>query len=141
LLLDEPTNHLDAESVDWLERFLKDYPGTVVAITHDRYFLDNVAKWILELAWAFEDIDADELCEIINEERTVSGFSAVSDLSAVEAEIQERRRHYRQVIKSALDHRDVVARFGRFPHRNEVLGRSTTAEELEYLKNANRYGQ
>jgi ATP-binding cassette ChvD family protein len=49
LLLDEPTNHLDAESVDWLERFLKDYPGTVVAITHDRYFLDNVAMWILEL--------------------------------------------------------------------------------------------
>lgn len=49
LLLDEPTNHLDAESVDWLERFLQDYSGTVVAITHDRYFLDNVAKWILEL--------------------------------------------------------------------------------------------
>ena len=49
LLLDEPTNHLDAESVDWLERFLKDYAGTVVAITHDRYFLDNVAHWILEL--------------------------------------------------------------------------------------------
>jgi ATPase subunit of ABC transporter with duplicated ATPase domains len=53
LLLDEPTNHLDAESVEWLERFLQDYPGTVVAITHDRYFLDNVAKWILELGpWA-----------------------------------------------------------------------------------------
>ncbi len=49
LLLDEPTNHLDAESVAWLERFLKDYPGTVVAVTHDRYFLDNVAEWILEL--------------------------------------------------------------------------------------------
>jgi energy-dependent translational throttle protein EttA len=49
LLLDEPTNHLDAESVAWLERFLKDYPGTVVAVTHDRYFLDNVAGWILEL--------------------------------------------------------------------------------------------
>lgn len=49
LLLDEPTNHLDAESVAWLERFLRDYPGTVVAITHDRYFLDNVARWILEL--------------------------------------------------------------------------------------------
>jgi sulfate-transporting ATPase len=49
LLLDEPTNHLDAESVAWLERFLKEYPGTVVAITHDRYFLDNVAGWILEL--------------------------------------------------------------------------------------------
>ena len=49
LLLDEPTNHLDAESVDWLERFLQEYTGTVVAITHDRYFLDNVAQWILEL--------------------------------------------------------------------------------------------
>ncbi len=49
LLLDEPTNHLDAESVGWLERFLLDYPGTVVAITHDRYFLDNAANWILEL--------------------------------------------------------------------------------------------
>jgi ATP-binding cassette ChvD family protein len=49
LLLDEPTNHLDAESVAWLERFLQDYKGTVVAVTHDRYFLDNVAGWILEL--------------------------------------------------------------------------------------------
>ncbi|MBI1285359.1 MAG: energy-dependent translational throttle protein EttA [Thiobacillus sp.] len=49
LLLDEPTNHLDAESVDWLEQFLVRYPGTVVAVTHDRYFLDNAAKWILEL--------------------------------------------------------------------------------------------
>ena len=49
LLLDEPTNHLDAESVAWLERFLQEYPGTVVAITHDRYFLDNAARWILEL--------------------------------------------------------------------------------------------
>jgi ATP-binding cassette ChvD family protein len=49
LLLDEPTNHLDAESVAWLERYLKEYPGTVVAVTHDRYFLDNIAGWILEL--------------------------------------------------------------------------------------------
>jgi len=49
LLLDEPTNHLDAESVDWLETFLHSYPGTVVAVTHDRYFLDNAAEWILEL--------------------------------------------------------------------------------------------
>jgi len=49
LLLDEPTNHLDAESVNWLERHLAEYPGTVVAVTHDRYFLDNVARWILEL--------------------------------------------------------------------------------------------
>jgi sulfate-transporting ATPase len=49
LLLDEPTNHLDAESVDWLERHLQEYPGTVVSVTHDRYFLDNVAQWILEM--------------------------------------------------------------------------------------------
>ena len=49
LILDEPTNHLDAESVAWLERFLKEFPGTVIAVTHDRYFLDNVAGWILEL--------------------------------------------------------------------------------------------
>ena len=49
LLLDEPTNHLDAHSVAWLEKFLEDYPGTVIAVTHDRYFLDNVAGWILEL--------------------------------------------------------------------------------------------
>ena len=49
LLLDEPTNHLDAESVDWLEQFLQRFPGTVVAITHDRYFLDNAAEWILEM--------------------------------------------------------------------------------------------
>src|SRR5260370_18116272 len=50
LLLDEPTNHLDAESVAWLERFLHDYPGTVVTVTHDRYFLDDVAGWIPDLA-------------------------------------------------------------------------------------------
>ena len=49
LLLDEPTNHLDAESVAWLERYLKEFPGTVIAVTHDRYFLDDVAEWILEL--------------------------------------------------------------------------------------------
>jgi energy-dependent translational throttle protein EttA len=49
LLLDEPTNHLDAESVEWLEQHLKQYKGTVIAVTHDRYFLDNVAGWILEL--------------------------------------------------------------------------------------------
>ena len=49
LLLDEPTNHLDAESVAWLEHFLEEYPSTVIAVTHDRYFLDNVAEWILEL--------------------------------------------------------------------------------------------
>lgn len=64
---------------------------------------DDVAEWILEISWAFEDIDPEEVSVIINEERVVSGFPEVSDLSAVETEIQERRRHYRQVIKSALD--------------------------------------
>src|SRR5438067_10602178 len=49
LLLDEPTNHLDAESVEWLEQYLQKFPGTVIAVTHDRYFLDNAAQWILEL--------------------------------------------------------------------------------------------
>jgi sulfate-transporting ATPase len=49
MLLDEPTNHLDAESIDWLEQHLRQYKGTVIAVTHDRYFLDNVAGWILEL--------------------------------------------------------------------------------------------
>ncbi|WP_218277699.1 hypothetical protein [Plesiomonas shigelloides] len=64
---------------------------------------DDVAEWILKISWAFEDFDAGELSVIINEERVVSGFPEVLDLSVVEAEIQERRRHYRQVIKSALD--------------------------------------
>src|SRR3546814_15266281 len=62
LLLDEPTNHLDAESVAWLERYLEEYPGTVVAVTPDRYFLDNVAGWTLELDRGrgppFEDSEA-----------------------------------------------------------------------------------
>lgn len=67
------------------------------------YNADSVAEWILEISWAFEDFDPDELSVIINEERVVSGFPEVSDISAVEAEIHDRRRHYRQVIKSALD--------------------------------------
>ncbi len=64
---------------------------------------DDLAEWIVQISWAFEDIDHENLSVIINEERVVSGFPEVSDLSAVEAEIQERRRYYRQVIKSALD--------------------------------------
>ena len=64
---------------------------------------DDVAEWILEISWAFEEIDPEELSAIINEERVVSGFPEVSDLSAIEAEIQERRRHFRQAIKLALD--------------------------------------
>ena len=67
---------------------------------------DELAKWILEIAGAFEDIDPEELSVLINEERVVSGFPEVSDLSAVEDEIQERRRHYRNTIKSALDNLD-----------------------------------
>lgn len=64
---------------------------------------EKIAEWILELAWAFEDIDPEDLCTIINEERVVSGFPDVTDISAIEAEIYERRIYYRQVIKSALD--------------------------------------
>ena len=64
---------------------------------------DDIAEWILEIAWAFEDIDIEELCVILNEERIVSGFPEITDLSAVEAAIQERRQHYRHVIKAALD--------------------------------------
>lgn len=64
---------------------------------------DDVAEWILEISWAFEDIDPEELSVIINEERVVSGFPEVSDLSAIEAAVQERRRHYRKAIKLALD--------------------------------------
>lgn len=64
---------------------------------------DDVAEWILEISWAFEDLDPEELMMIINEERVVSGFPEVSDLLAVEAAIQERRRYYRQVVKTALD--------------------------------------
>ena len=63
----------------------------------------DIAEWILEIAWTFEDIDAEELCVILNEERIVSGFPEITDLSAVEAEIQERRHYYRQVVKLALD--------------------------------------
>lgn len=65
--------------------------------------VDDTGRWILEIAWAFEDIDPEELSGLINEERVVSGFPEVSDTSAVEAEVQERRMHYRQIIKSALD--------------------------------------
>ena len=64
---------------------------------------DDVADWILDISWAFEDLAPDELRVIINEERVVSGFPEVADLSAVESEIQERRRHYRQIIKAVLD--------------------------------------
>jgi hemerythrin-like domain-containing protein len=69
----------------------------------DDHNSDDIVEWILNIAWAFEDLDPDELSVIINEERVVSGFPEASDTSSVEAEIQERRRHYRQTIKAALD--------------------------------------
>jgi len=83
LLLDEPTNHLDAESVAWLERHLRDYPGTVVAVTHDRYFLDNVAGWILELDRGFG---------IPWEGNYSSWLDQKQARLATEAKVDERRR-------------------------------------------------
>jgi hypothetical protein len=67
------------------------------------YTADDVAEWILEIAWAYEEIDPEDLSMIINVERVVAGFPDVTDLSAVETELEKRRRHYSQVIKSALD--------------------------------------
>ncbi len=64
---------------------------------------EEIVEWILELAWTFENVDSEDLCTVINEERVVSSFSEVTDISVVEAEIYERRIYYRQVIKSALD--------------------------------------
>ncbi|MEE8041678.1 MAG: energy-dependent translational throttle protein EttA [Pseudomonadales bacterium] len=91
LLLDEPTNHLDAESVAWLERFLAEYPGTVVAVTHDRYFLDNVAGWILEL----------DRGRGIPFEGNYSAWLAAKEKRLAVEQSQERAR--RRSIKSELD--------------------------------------
>jgi hypothetical protein len=101
LLESSPSDLLTVDNVSSIARSNLLAAGLARLPNHNA---DEIADWILEIAWAFEDLDADELCEIINQERTVSGFPEVSDLFAVEAEIQERRRHYRQVIKSALDH-------------------------------------
>ncbi len=91
LLLDEPTNHLDAESVAWLERFLTSFPGTVVAITHDRYFLDNAAGWILEL---------DRGRGLPYE----GNYSAWLDAKSKRLEVEERQEHSRQkAIKAELE--------------------------------------
>ena len=91
LLLDEPTNHLDAESVAWLERFLAEFPGTVVAVTHDRYFLDNVAGWILEL----------DRGRGIPFEGNYSAWLENKDLRLRQEASQEKARH--RAIKSELD--------------------------------------
>ena len=88
LLLDEPTNHLDAESVAWLERYLAEFPGTVVAVTHDRYFLDNVAKWILELDRGVRDSVGRELHLVARSEANAArdggeaGVGAAADAGA-----------------------------------------------------------
>lgn len=100
LLESSPTDLLAGDKLSSIARANLLAAGLVRLPDHNA---DVVAEWILEISWAFEDIDPEELSVIINEERVVSGFPEVSDLSAVEAEIQERRRHYRQVIKSALD--------------------------------------
>ncbi|NLT67647.1 MAG: hypothetical protein GXX84_13685 [Acidobacteria bacterium] len=100
LLKSSPTDLLAVDNLSSIARANLLASGLARLPDHNA---DDVAEWILEISWAFEDLDPEELSVIINEERVVSGFPEVSDLSAVEAEIQERRRHYRQVIKSALD--------------------------------------
>ena len=100
LLESSPTDLLTVDNLSSIARANLLASGLARLPDHNA---DDVAEWILKISWAFEDLDPAELSVIINEERVVSGFPEVSDLSAVEAEIQERRRHYRQVIKSALD--------------------------------------
>ena len=100
LLESSPTDLLAVDNLSSISRANLLAAGLARLPDHNA---DDVAEWILEIAWAFEEIDPEELKMIINEERVVSDFPKVSDLSAVEAEIQERRMHYRQVIKSALN--------------------------------------
>jgi len=125
LLLDEPTNHLDAESVEWLERFLQEYAGTVVAITHDRYFLDNVAKWILELdrgrgipfsgnysSWLEQKLDrmAKESKAVDARQRTLARELAWVRLSARarQAKGKARLSAYEQLLAEAQDDKGAV---------------------------------
>lgn len=100
LLESSPTDLLAVDKVSSIARANLLAAGLARLSDHNA---DDIAKWILEIAWAFENIAPEELSVIINEERVVSGFPEVTDLSAVEAEIQERRRYYRKVIKSALN--------------------------------------
>ena len=88
LLLDEPTNHLDAESVQWLEQHLQQYKGTVIAVTHDRYFLDNVAGWILEF-----------------DRGTAFRFRATTRLAGAETGAAGEGRRLRSKRKKTLEHR------------------------------------
>ena len=100
LLESSPTDLLAVDKLSPIARANLLAAGLARLADHN---VDDVAKWALEISWAFEDIDPEKLSLIINEERVVSGFPKVSDLSAVEAEIQERRRYYCKVIKSALN--------------------------------------
>jgi hypothetical protein len=100
LLESSPTDLLAVDKLSSIARANSLAAGLARLSDHNA---DDIAEWILEIAWAFENIDPEELSVIINEERVVSGFPEVTDLSAVEAEIQERRRYYRKVIKSALN--------------------------------------
>ncbi len=100
LLESSPTDLLAVDKLSSIARANLLAAGLVRLSDHNA---DDIAEWILEIAWAFENIDPEELSVIINEERVVSGFPEVTDLSAVEAEIQERRRYYCKVIKSALN--------------------------------------
>ena len=84
LLLDEPTNHLDAESVGWLEQHLQRYAGTVIAVTHDRYFLDNVAGWILELDRGAGDSVEGELLVVAGAEEGAAGGRGEAGIGAAE---------------------------------------------------------
>lgn len=100
LIESSPTNLLDVDNLSSIARANMLASGLPRLPDHNA---DDVAEWIQYIAWAFEDLDPYDLSVIVNEERVVSGFPEVADLSAVESEIQERRRHYRQVIKVALD--------------------------------------
>lgn len=100
LLESSPADLLGVDNLSSIARANLLAAGLARLHDHNAY---DLAEWIMEISWAFEDIDPDELAVIINEERVVSGFPEVSDASAVESEIQERRRYYRQVVKSALN--------------------------------------
>ncbi len=137
LLLDEPTNHLDAESVWWLERFLDDYKGTVVAVTHDRYFLDNVAGWILELdrgkGLPFEGnysswLEQKQARLAIEEKQTLCAAAHARTRARVgprkparaPREVEGAPRRVREALRGGADHE---ARQGRDPHPARAAAR------------------
>ena len=137
LLLDEPTNHLDAESVGWLERFLQDYPGTVVAITHDRYFLDNAAGWIIELDRGYG----------IPYEGNYTNWLETKE-QRLESEAKKEAAHDR-TIKSELEwvranpkgrHSKSKARIARFEELNSLDFQKRNETSELYIPPGNRLG-